>query len=161
MLVGYNTNISYKEKIYHVQTEDSGQNNPVIVTLLYSKGAILTSKKTNYAHILNDVDFTEKVTKMMKAQHKLIIRDLLSGKFTGDAKGEEIAGVTNSEVDEADGAEDICTAEAIIKLEAEPASETVNPMTANMRAEQNEAKDQITKSLDDILLNYIMKRAKK
>jgi hypothetical protein len=161
MLVGYNTNISYKEKIYHVQTEDSGQNNPVVVTLLYSKGAILASKKTNYAHILNDVDFTEKVTKLMKAQHKLIIRDLLSGKFTGDVKGEEVAGVEDSEVDEANGAEDICTSEAIIKLEAKPAAETLNTMAANLTSEQSEAKDQITKSLDDILLNYIMKRANK
>jgi len=161
MLVGYNTNISYKEKIYHIQTEDSGQNNPVIVTLLYSKGAILASKKTSYAHILNDVDFMEKVTKIMKAQHKLIIRDLLSGKFTGDAKSEEVAGVEDSVVDEAKGAEDIRTAETIIKLIAEPAAEAVNPMAANLTAEQSEAKDQITKSLDDILLNYIMKRSKK
>ena len=35
MLVGFNTNISYKDKIYHVQTEDSGKVNPVVVTLLY------------------------------------------------------------------------------------------------------------------------------
>ncbi len=161
MLVGYNTNISYKEKIYHIQTEDSGQNNPVIVTLLYSKGAILASKKTSYAHILNNADFTEKVTKIMKAQHKLIIRDLLSGKFTGDAKGEEVAGVEDSVVDEAKEAEDIRTAEVIIKLRAKPAAEAVISMDTNLTAEQSEAKDQITKSLDDILLNYIMKRAKK
>ncbi|MFZ3121795.1 MAG: hypothetical protein WA104_00255 [Thermodesulfovibrionales bacterium] len=45
MLVGYNNNVTYKGKVYHVQTEDSGLNNPVIVTLLYFKGTILASKK--------------------------------------------------------------------------------------------------------------------
>ena len=45
MLVGYNNNVTYKGKVYHVQTEDSGLNNPIIVTLLYIKGTILASKK--------------------------------------------------------------------------------------------------------------------
>ena len=82
MLVGYNTNISYKEHVYHVQTEDSGQKNPVIVSLIYSHGAIIASRKTNYAHVAQDPDFREKVTKIMKAQHKWMIRELLAGKFT-------------------------------------------------------------------------------
>ncbi|GFP33969.1 hypothetical protein HKBW3S42_02309, partial [Candidatus Hakubella thermalkaliphila] len=45
MLVGYNNSVTYKGKVYHVQTEDSGLNNPIIVTLLYFKGTILASKK--------------------------------------------------------------------------------------------------------------------
>ena len=50
MLVGYNTNIPYKGKVYHVQTEDSGIKNPVIITHLYFHGSILASKKISYAH---------------------------------------------------------------------------------------------------------------
>ncbi len=45
MLVGYNDNITFKGKVYHVQTEDSGLKNPIIVTLLYFRGVILASKK--------------------------------------------------------------------------------------------------------------------
>ena len=56
MLVGYNNNVTYKGKVYHVQTEDSGLNNPIIVTLLYIKGTILASKKTSYSHLIGIKD---------------------------------------------------------------------------------------------------------
>ena len=123
MLIGYNTNISYKDKIYHIQTEDSGLKNPVIVTLLYSKGAILASKKTSYEHILDDPDFKEKVRRLMKVQHKIMIKELLSGKYTGEYTAEE-----------------------------------VSEETVEQPREETKTKNQITKSLDDILLNYIIKR---
>jgi hypothetical protein len=147
MLVGYNTNISYKDKVYHIQTEDSGQSNPVIVTLLYSKGAILASKKTTYADVVADPDYKEKVGKMMREQHKEMIRGLLAGKHTGEA-GEKAREV-REEVKEAE-AEESPEAPA-----AEPPGEILN-----QTEEKIAAKDQITKSLDDILLNFIMKRAK-
>lgn len=91
MLVGFNTNVQYKDKIYHIQTEDNGISNPVIVTFLYYQGAIIASKKTNYANILNEPDCKEKIAKIMKAQHKYMIKELLSGRLTleGDAFKEE------------------------------------------------------------------------
>ncbi len=106
MLVGYNTNISYKDKVYHIQTEDSGQGNPVIVTLLYSKGAILASKKTSYEQIVTAPDFQEKVRKIMKAQHKFMIRELLSGKYTTASveEGEQI--IESGEAEKAGGGEE-------------------------------------------------------
>ncbi len=140
MLVGYNTNISYKGKTYHIQTEDSGQSNPMIVTLLFSKGAILASRRTNYAHITGDPDYMEKVAKIMKAQHKGMIKELLAGRHTGES------GDAEKEIEEA---------QTDVK-EAEP------PVEAADQPEENiEIKTQMTKSLDDILLNYIMKRANK
>jgi hypothetical protein len=123
MLVGYNTNVSYKGVTYHIQTEDSGVKNPVILTLLYSEGAILASRKTSYAHILDDPDSKEKIEKLMKAQHKIMIKELLSGKYTGGVAKEEVS------------------------------KETVE----RPQAEQKD-KEQITASLDDILINYIIKR---
>ena len=126
MLVGYNTNISYKGKVYHVQTEDSGQTNPVIVTLLYAQGAILASKKTSYTHIIDEPDWKEKVRTLMKEQHKIMIKELVSGKYTGE--------YTSSDDAEND----------------------IQPP-----ADAAETHEQTTKSLDDILLNYIIKRTKK
>jgi hypothetical protein len=120
MLAGYNTNITYKGNTYHIQTEDSGLKNPVVVSLLYVKGAILTSKKTSYAHIVNDPDYKDKIKELMKQQHKTMIKELLSGRYTGEFVAEE--------------------------GESEPAGAT--PVNKN----------QISESLDDILLNYIIKR---
>lgn len=146
MLVGYNTNISYKDKVYHIQTEDSGQSNPSILTLLYSKGAILASKKTSYAHIVAEPDYQEQVRKIMKEQHKEMIKGLLGGKYT----------CKNSEEGE-EGKKEVAEKE-------ERATETQAGCApgeiVNQKEEKVGTKDQITKSLDDILLNYIMKRAK-
>jgi len=166
MLVGYNTNISYKDKVYHIQTEDSGRSNPVIVTLLYSKGAILASKKTTYAHVVADPDYKEKVGKMMRDQHKEMIKGLLAGKHTreaGEEAGEarrkaEEAKVEEARVEEA-RVEEVKVKEAEVVPPEAQAAETPGEIL-NRTEDKIEAKDQITKSLDDILLNYIMKRAK-
>jgi len=131
MLIGYNTNVPYKGTIYHVQTEDSGLKSPVIITLLYLKGTILASKKTNYSNLVDSLDYKEKVREIMKEQHKAMLRELIAGKHT----------------------------------QAEPASgprnEDIAPELAQDNAEkQAEPKSQIAKSLDDILLDYIIKRNK-
>ncbi len=91
MLVGYNTNVPYKGKLYHVQTEDNGLGNPVITTLLYFKGTILSSKKISYAHLAGGADYEVKVREIMKEQHKEMIKGLVKGKFTdnGSPHGEE------------------------------------------------------------------------
>jgi len=150
MLVGYNTNISYKEKIYHIQTEDNGLSNPVVVTLLYSKGAILASKKTSYAHIVREGGPTQQIRALMREQHKNMIKELIAGKYTGESERKEAAPEDLPEIQEAQK-----DTSAILQEEVLPA-----PMPVDQREEKAETKDQISKSLDDILLNYIMRRAK-
>lgn len=134
MLTGYNTNIAYKNKIYHIQTEDSGQNNPVIVSLLYFQGAILASKKTSYAHLLNDANFKTKVREMMKEQHKTMIKELLEGKHTPDLKEKT--------------------------LEEQQTEQPLKQPVNNAVKKIDEQAIQKPQSLDEILLNYIMKREK-
>lgn len=85
MLIGYNTNVRHEGKVYHVQTEDNGLNNPVIVTLLYHEGAILRSKRTSYADIIGQPDLEEKLREMMTMQHKDMLKELVKGKITGEA----------------------------------------------------------------------------
>ena len=58
---GFNTNVPYKGKMYHVQTEDGGARNPVLTTMLYHKGEILATEKSSYAEVLVDDDWKEKV----------------------------------------------------------------------------------------------------
>jgi ketol-acid reductoisomerase len=81
MITGYNTDIKVNGETYHIQTEDGGMNNPVIVTLLYAKGAILSSKRMSYADIIK-VDRLEEVVKgLMEEQHKAMIKEVKEGKF--------------------------------------------------------------------------------
>ncbi|MGB3941195.1 MAG: hypothetical protein WBK96_06860 [Candidatus Manganitrophaceae bacterium] len=81
MLSGMNTDIDFKGETYHIQTEDGGVENPVITTLLFKGGAIFSSKKSNYAEILQSPTYREAVKELMKEQHKSMVRDLAQGKI--------------------------------------------------------------------------------
>jgi hypothetical protein len=85
MVPGYNTDFKYRGETYHVQTEDNGVANPVVVTLLYHKGAILASQRTPYHDIAGKPGFEKELTGIMKNQHKELMRALLSGAY--DMKG--------------------------------------------------------------------------
>jgi len=82
MLTGFNTDFKYKGTVYHVQTEDNGKANPVIVTLLYKGGAIVASLKISYSDIIKFEHLDRVVRELMEQQHKQIIKDLVSGKFS-------------------------------------------------------------------------------
>ncbi|MBN1573647.1 MAG: hypothetical protein JW984_10680 [Deltaproteobacteria bacterium] len=84
MIPGFNHNVRYKGILYHVQTEDSGVDNPVITTLLYKSGTILSSKRTSYSDILNSDKMDEVVKEIMKEQHKMMLYDLKNGVFDGE-----------------------------------------------------------------------------
>jgi hypothetical protein len=80
---GFNHNITHKQRIFHVQTEDSGVSNPTIVTLLYVGGNILAQKKTSYAELLDSPNVAELVRQRMEEQHKEMLRSVVAGKYDG------------------------------------------------------------------------------
>lgn len=143
MLVGYNTNVPYKGKLYHVQTEDSGLKNPVVITLLYFKGTILASKKVSYAHIAGEPSHKEKVRELMREQHKAMIKELIRGQHTAEELPEDHSASGGDEEVAADEPAEKLAEELLEKPEEKKISVT---------------KGQISKSLDDILLDYIIKR---
>jgi hypothetical protein len=79
MVGGFNTNVRYRGRIFHVQTEDSGPGHPHIVTLLYEAGAILYSKKTSYADRKRGADLEAVVRDLMEEQHREMVRRLKAG----------------------------------------------------------------------------------
>jgi hypothetical protein len=80
---GFNHNINHRGRVFHVQTEDSGVNNPTIVTLLYVGGNILASKKTTYTELLAAQNLGELVRQRMEEQHKEMLRNVVAGKYDG------------------------------------------------------------------------------
>jgi hypothetical protein len=87
-VTGFNHNIKHKGRVYHVQTEDSGHNNPHIITHLFVGGNILASKKTSYADILSAENLQEVVRELMEEQHKEMLRNLINGVYDNiDAVG--------------------------------------------------------------------------
>ena len=81
MIPGYNHNVKYKDRVYHVQTEDSGVQTPHVITHLFVGGNIVESRKTSYADIVNSPRLGELLVEIMQAQHKGMLKDLIGGKF--------------------------------------------------------------------------------
>ena len=81
MVPGFNHNIKHKGKIFHVQTEDSGAQNPHIITHLFVGGNILATKKTSYADIVNADNLHDIVRELMEEQHKAMLRNLVNGVY--------------------------------------------------------------------------------
>ncbi|MGE5190849.1 MAG: hypothetical protein ACM3NF_12415 [Gemmatimonadota bacterium] len=90
MLTGFNHNLRYRGKTYHVQTEDGGRDNPAIVTHTFLGGVIVDSVRKSYADIVGRDGWRDSLRDMMKAQHLEQIRRLFSGAF--DAATESKAG---------------------------------------------------------------------
>jgi hypothetical protein len=81
-LLGYNTNVRHKGRLYHIQTEDSGVGHPHIITHLFADGGrIVGSKKTSYAEHLNADGLQDTVKKLMQGQHKAMFIALRDGLY--------------------------------------------------------------------------------
>lgn len=87
MITGYNTDIKHDERVYHVQTEDKGQDNPILETLVYvSGGEIVASKQYSYAGLVKEGGCDERLlAELLESQHRQVMRWVAGGKF--DAKG--------------------------------------------------------------------------
>lgn len=82
MIVGYNTDIKYRKEVFHIQTEDKGQSNPTIETLVYLHGEILLSRRISYAHLLSSAEKNKQIKSLMKTQHDQICTELKDGGFS-------------------------------------------------------------------------------
>ncbi|MEZ4257062.1 MAG: hypothetical protein R3A78_15340 [Polyangiales bacterium] len=89
-LLGYNTNVRHAGKLFHIQTEDSGQKHPHIITHLFADGGrIVASTKSSYADVLGAENLQEVVKAKMREQHKAMFIALRDGHYDepGEAAG--------------------------------------------------------------------------
>ncbi len=86
MLSGFNHNLKYKGRTYHVQTEDGGRGNPVIITHVFLGGVILSTVRSSYQDLLSLPDFEDSVRGRMKVQHLEEIRKLFAGDFDAQVR---------------------------------------------------------------------------
>ena len=81
MLTGFNTDVEYEGVVYHVQTEDKGLQTPFILSLVYTGGAILASKRSPYDDLIAG-GFDEGVlARRLSRQHKLICAAVHAGRI--------------------------------------------------------------------------------
>lgn len=79
MITGFNTDVKHKSKVYHVQTEDKGRNNPKIESLVYVGGEILDSHQTMYEN--REGLSEDQIMELLETQHKRVIRGIKVGQY--------------------------------------------------------------------------------
>lgn len=81
MITGYNTDVRHNEVVFHVQTEDKGESNPFIESLIYVGGQVLATRRCGYAALLEDGKGEPEVVAMMERQHRTMIAAIRQGRF--------------------------------------------------------------------------------
>jgi hypothetical protein len=82
MLTGYNTDVACDGVTYHVQTEDKGLANPIILSLVYHGGTILAAKRTHYGQMVSEGVVDEKsLAAVLERQHQILIAAIRAGKI--------------------------------------------------------------------------------
>ena len=81
MITGFNTDIEHDGVVYHVQTEDKGLDSPIILSLVYSGGTILASKRSPYVDLIEQGFSDEALSERLKRQHRLICAAINSGRI--------------------------------------------------------------------------------
>lgn len=88
MLPGFNHNIRYRDKVFHVQTEDNGLKAPDLVTQVFLGGQIVAIERSNYGGLLmegmEERERDQRIARLMQDQHKRLLKNLVSGQY--DAK---------------------------------------------------------------------------
>jgi tetratricopeptide (TPR) repeat protein len=77
----FDSEVTIGDDKYLVQTEDSGEKKPLIITRVYLGGRILLTRKTDYTHVMEASDKAGRVQKLMVKQHHLAINMVKAGQF--------------------------------------------------------------------------------
>jgi hypothetical protein len=81
VITGYNTDVEHGGVVYHVQTEDKGRNTPIILSLVYTGGQILVSKRSPYDDLLTAGFSETALAERLKRQHRLICAAINAGRI--------------------------------------------------------------------------------
>lgn len=126
MITGFNTDIEHDGVVYHVQTEDKGLDSPIILSLVYTGGTILASKRSPYSDLIAEGFSDELLAERLKRQHRLICAAIHSGRID-DLKKMSSRGKVGAASKEA---EEVSEAEILAELETSPAEVDVEVDTA-------------------------------
>ena len=161
-LVGYNTNVRHKGKLYHIQTEDSGVKRPHVITQLFADGGrILASEKTSYEEHLQADNLPAIVKKLMQEQHKRVFIGLRDGVYDEDGEGPSTTGDEATKAAPAEVTTEVLEHAAARLVEGSPTYQQIRPGSGSHRRVSQAppapfGHDVLTeKTLDEVILAYL------
>ncbi len=155
MITGFNTNVRYSGRVYHVQTEDSGRNNPHVISHLYHSGVILASEKREYGDLLGSEELPGGVRRLMEGQHRAMLERLRRGEF------DELIAERLEDLEDPNAR----TGSAAVAepLSESPEAEPSEQPTAEAAEEDERAFGEgivSEKPLDEVILEYLVEKAR-
>ena len=78
MIFGFNTDVRGKDAVYHVQTEDRGEKNPIIDSIIYVGGKIVDRVRTSY---VPQETTQPEIEVLVRNQHRALVESIRSGAF--------------------------------------------------------------------------------
>ena len=138
MITGYNTDIRYREKVFHVQTEDKGLGNPTIESVVYFGGQVLAAKRSIYADLIQEGKGSDAISSRMDHQHRMMIAAIRAGKL--DAKLRDVIG-------------------APVAADETRVTEGALPIVTPMATLLDQARDDSGPTLDQVILDYLTSEA--
>ena len=84
MLIGYNNDVEYRGKKFHIQTEDHGKSTAKIESQIFHEGQILDTEIIDYDSVLeeeDDDDVDKRLKSLLVATHKGLYKRLVSGEY--------------------------------------------------------------------------------
>jgi hypothetical protein len=131
VITGFNTDIEHDGVVYHVQTEDKGLDSPIILSLVYSGGTILASKRSPYEDLIAEGFSDEVLAERLKRQHRLICAAIHSGRIDDlkkmSGRGKQEPGKQEAAVAEVEPVETSATAEEPFEIEYWPVTQEWAP----------------------------------
>ncbi len=189
MLSGFNTNYRHQGVLFHVQTEDSGRENPHVITHLFFGGNIIASVKRDYSQSLAVADLEATVRTLMEGQHKEMLKQLSRGEHNAAilqrlgadifTRHSETAQAAPAATDEQSTASELlepaapagaapAVAPIVAAEQAEPTETTLRPAAARNAPRRvtpgsREFGDSVVseKPLDEVVLDYLVENARK
>ncbi|MFU8802945.1 MAG: hypothetical protein ACNA8W_03960 [Bradymonadaceae bacterium] len=102
MLIGYNNDVQYRGKTFHIQTEDRGAGNESIESQLFTGGQILDTKITAYTEHLVGLEGEardKKLKALMQASHRSLFKKLMAGEYNSMVGLDPVEGDETSEIE--------------------------------------------------------------
>ena len=81
MITGFNTDVQHGGRVYHVQTEDRGQEHPFFESLVYVGGTIVAKKRTPYREQVDQGATEEAIALLLRRQHQVVIAAIKAGRI--------------------------------------------------------------------------------
>jgi hypothetical protein len=126
VITGFNTDIEHDGVVYHVQTEDKGLDTPIILSLVYSGGAILASKRSPYEDLIAEGFSDEVLSERLKRQHRLICAAIHSGRIDDLKKMGARPPVDSVHDDSIELEDELRTTPPVQEVQDQPADQTID-----------------------------------